>query len=416
MQADLFSADLAKLTENDVKEFLALERPEAVRQPEGPTIDYKEHLPSDIGDDVAAMSNTFGGLVFIGVKADKARQNIPVAMDGDNIGSDAKARVTDKIIATVHPRPQIDIGVVPLSGRKEVVAVIRVRKGQIPPYQFEQGATVRIPIRVIDTNRQARVSEIEELLRQRNSLNGATDEIAEQYLRQNRLILTRQDSTGQVLEADYHSLLLIPRAPTSRRLDSRFERTFERVIAGTFLTARTHLEHARSGSFHEVIARSKDGPVSNRRWVMWSSGSVGFVGPFVSDGSDRATIGDVARDLLFFFRAASLIQNEFEYFGPNIFRHSISCDKVQFEPEFPPPGGRGSYDKIRGIVFPTPRPSRCPRQSVFFEDVERDTLKAPEQLIADVLLAQFRETCGAQIDFQELAMAIQVMSKQSLAS
>lgn len=69
--ADFFSGEIAEVKLADIDDFLALSRPEPERPPEGTRLDYNEVFPANIGDAVAALSNTDGGLIFVGVKANK---------------------------------------------------------------------------------------------------------------------------------------------------------------------------------------------------------------------------------------------------------------------------------------------------------------------------------------------------------
>lgn len=130
--ANLFLSDLSKMSSSDVESFLALSNPADQRPTETSRLDFKESLPMDIGDAVAALSNTYGGLILIGVKSDKVKQNIPIGMPGAaNLGADAKARIMDLILSTVQPRPMIeDIGLAAGHVNAGLVAVIRVREGR----------------------------------------------------------------------------------------------------------------------------------------------------------------------------------------------------------------------------------------------------------------------------------------------
>lgn len=132
--ANLFLNDLSHLSTADVEAFLALSSPEDQRPTETSRLDFKESFIPDIGDAVAALANTHGGLILIGVRADKTKQNIPIDMPGaTNLGPDARARITDAILATVQPRPEIDhIGLVNGRTGGAVIAVIRVSEGPIP--------------------------------------------------------------------------------------------------------------------------------------------------------------------------------------------------------------------------------------------------------------------------------------------
>jgi len=85
--ADLFTRKLTPLSFQDVDEFLGLSLPTDKRLPESSRIDYKQDLPGDLGDDVAALANTYGGLIFLGIKSDRNQNNIPVQWDGVQLGS-----------------------------------------------------------------------------------------------------------------------------------------------------------------------------------------------------------------------------------------------------------------------------------------------------------------------------------------
>src|SRR5260370_22705381 len=164
--ADFFTSNLTGLSLQDVDEFLGLSLPEDKRLPESSQIDYKKEFPPDLGDDVAALANTYGGLIFLGIKSDKNRNNIPVQWDGTQLGSDPSARISARILSTVRPRPKFDIGLVTVASGH--IAIVRVKEGDYPPYEYEQGNTVRISIRVNDTKRQASVRDIEVLMERRN--------------------------------------------------------------------------------------------------------------------------------------------------------------------------------------------------------------------------------------------------------
>jgi len=110
--ADLLTCNLTTVSFEDVDEFLGLSQPENQRVPENSRIEYKEDFPRDLGDEIAALANGYGGLIFLGIKADKNKNNIPVQWDGAQLRSDPSARISNHILSTVHPRPQFDIGLV----------------------------------------------------------------------------------------------------------------------------------------------------------------------------------------------------------------------------------------------------------------------------------------------------------------
>src|SRR5260370_40257396 len=104
--ADLFTCNLTVLSLQDLVEFLGLSLPEDKRLPESSQIDYKREFPPDLGDDVAALANTYGGLLFLWLKWDKNRNNIPVPWKGRQLGSVPLARISAQILSTGRLRPQ----------------------------------------------------------------------------------------------------------------------------------------------------------------------------------------------------------------------------------------------------------------------------------------------------------------------
>ncbi len=175
--ADLFQDPLDTISLSDVLGFLAITAPETERPTEGTRLDFKKDLVANIGYYVAALANTAGGLIFVGVESQKntsLRQNVPTATPGANLGSDARARITNKIVTTVSPRPEFDVEPYFLSGAHgNAIAVIRVSAGDYPPYEFSQSGDFSIPVRVQDTTRRASLREIEELIRTRDQLKSA---------------------------------------------------------------------------------------------------------------------------------------------------------------------------------------------------------------------------------------------------
>jgi predicted HTH transcriptional regulator len=180
---DLFVDDLQQITFSDVESFLAISSPEDQRPTEGTRIDFKKAVPNDLCDTVAAFANTFGGLIFIGVESAKRGNNIPTKIAGTLFpGGDVRASLTNKITSQVLPRPDISIGVAPMPGGSgSVVAVIRVREGVFPPYQFTSGDKVRFPIRVIDTNKMATLRDIEQMFKNREAFSESPESRVEGF-------------------------------------------------------------------------------------------------------------------------------------------------------------------------------------------------------------------------------------------
>src|SRR5260370_29874924 len=171
---------------------------------------------------------TYGGLIFLGIKSDKNRNNVPVEWDGAQLGSDSSARVSSRILSSVPPRPEFDTGAVRSTNGD--ILIIRVKEGSYPPYEYEQGASVRIPIRVNDRKKQASVRDIEALIERRNATKESVQS-ASANLQPDTLFAYRVESLPgggrrDVKDDRVHKMLLVPHRPTRWRLDVKFERQF----------------------------------------------------------------------------------------------------------------------------------------------------------------------------------------------
>jgi hypothetical protein len=414
--ANLLSCNLTTLTLQQIDEFLGLSLPENQRVPESGRIDYKEDFPQDLGDDVAALANSYGGLIFLGIKADKKKNNVPVRWGGTQLGSDPSARISNHILSTVRPRPQFDIGLV--EAADGYIAVVRVNEGEYPPYEYEKGNTVRISIRVNDTKRQASVRDIEMLMGRRNvtteSAQRVTATLQPGTLYPYRIETLPGDATREVRDNRVHQILLAPHRPARWRLDSPFERKFERWIQGTFPNTRTFSANFRSGAFYEVREIRNEAKRLHRAWRVSNEGGLGFARNIDHHGSPGEPIGDVAADLLFFFRLARVVLEAGGSFGRASFTDVLSSPSTAFLAKFPAPDGVRDYDDVGGIHFPAVRPEVLPGTTTWVDELDFHSIQASAASTASILFNQLRASWGASIHYDRLLEAVIALDSQSL--
>jgi hypothetical protein len=406
--ANLFTDPLAAITLQDIREFLCLTSPESQRPQEGPQVDYKVEAPPDLGDSIAALANTYGGLVFIGVKSDKAKQNIPTDTPGAKFGGDVKARLTDRIVSTVNPRPDFEIHSVPSGTEAQFVAVIRVRQGTFPPYEYSQGATIRIPVRVQDTNRQATLREIEDLLKRREMLNRPPEELVGEYLDSHFFFCTVGPEEGGDRDGRIQKVVILPRADLRLRLDSKVERGFEALIRSSFGRSRELTPKLRLGRCIQVEYR---GSACHRIWRIWSTGALGFAASHSRQGPEP--VGNLAADLVFTCRLARNILQEYGYFGGSVLVDYLACPSHKFAALFPPPGGHGDYDRVPGIYFEDRIPPGQPDKATWTDEVDWASLCNPQEIVASAILDQLRHITGARIDFEKLLESVTRLAEDS---
>jgi predicted HTH transcriptional regulator len=113
--ANLFTDDLSQVTLLDVEQFLNLQAPTSLRVMEGPRLDFKKDVPQDLGWHVAGLANRYGGILLVGVEKDKTKKNVPASLPGTDLGNDPRARLTDRILASIHPRPDFEVQPIAMS-------------------------------------------------------------------------------------------------------------------------------------------------------------------------------------------------------------------------------------------------------------------------------------------------------------
>lgn len=163
---------LAEMTSADLKEFLEL------RVPEGARIDYKQAWDDDVVKHVAALANTRGGHVLVGVAEDGrqgpggVRLNLPKSGDPPGVthgGKDLAARYRDQVVSKTQPRLAPEVRAIPLEDDPDkVVVIVRVPESLDAPHEVYLGKDPRIVVRRQDSSQPATLEEIERLIARRN--------------------------------------------------------------------------------------------------------------------------------------------------------------------------------------------------------------------------------------------------------
>lgn len=129
----LFSAPVDAINTEMVRNFLTLELEESF------TLDYKRGVDA-ASETVAAMANTYGGIILIGVDARQADKNLPGPLVG--VKASDKDRLVSKMATTFDP-PGWTPDVIPVAVDDKLLLVVRIDPESVPRPLFHQGV-VRI--------------------------------------------------------------------------------------------------------------------------------------------------------------------------------------------------------------------------------------------------------------------------------
>ncbi len=366
----LFTADLDReLTYDRIEQFLRLGEPEQERPQESPLLDYKETVPSDLGDVVCAFANTYGGLVILGVKEKQGHPlAIPEAIIGISAGpGEIKQKLVNIILSSVQPRPRFSVGIVALPATEgKLVAVVRVEEGEDTPYMWV--GRNRISVRVEDSNRAASLEQVKDLVeRASRASRGASESV----LTAGDLYVMERSPSGEARSGSSHQLVWVPNRPISIRLDRRTERDFvsliRRYFKGDVKEAPDLDVAARTAAHTDVEARNSERDY-HRKWRLMGNGAVGFISkigyliPEGFPGAGKGRIDEFGRwlaDTISLFRLARDIAKALGYYGSGTLRDKLelhTAGSITLKLTMPGSGYEGS-DAMVGISPPVSLPN-----------------------------------------------------------
>jgi len=411
---NLLTAPLESVTFSDVTSWLGLNLPEDRRIPEGVKVDYKDlDIPSDLGDTVAAFSNTSGGLIFIGIKSDKAKGNVPVAWPGIPSAPDLETRIGSRVLSTVRPKPFFEVRTVKVSEtNSNVVVVVRVEEGSYPPYEYEQGNTVRIPMRINDLTRQSNVRDIELLLSKRNTGTPLSEQGVAQYINAQGFDCTNPNG---IQDLEFHRIVVVPRKPTLIRLDAAAEVQLAGRILKHFPNEKDkNLTFSdRRGEYIQLQSKRTEWPWWHRLWRMYRNGAVAFSGTLSGEFEDGKPIGDLAHNFLSVCLLAREILVENNVQGEVYMGQMIRTQATNLLPQFPEELPLGRY--YTSTVFSTPNPKENLRNTAFsFDAIHISDLGQPHEAIAEIMMYNLRELRQIRIDREGFLLCLKQMRGHAL--
>lgn len=157
----LWSKPVAQIAFADVDEFCK------TMQPEGARLDYKGvDFPKDLAKTIAAFANTLGGLIILGVDADK-NSNTPIwpPTTGMPMAAGLSERVIQIAQDAIHPPVRVDVSnviendLLPM----HAIVVIRVPESREAPHATEKNTRVYIYERTANKNEPYELADIERI-------------------------------------------------------------------------------------------------------------------------------------------------------------------------------------------------------------------------------------------------------------
>jgi hypothetical protein len=162
----LFTLEKSKVDFKEIKSFCDQQLSEGLR------IEYKRDFPKneDLAKSVCAFANTEGGLILIGVEANK-ESNIPTDIPGISMKKGLEEKVTSICLSNILPRIMPEVKLCPFNladDRERAVLFVRISQSPTPPHYVWQ--TREILVRVNCENVRADLQTIEGLFERRKRI------------------------------------------------------------------------------------------------------------------------------------------------------------------------------------------------------------------------------------------------------
>lgn len=177
----MFTGDLERKTYADVESFLAEKNPEGLR------LEYKREVTNRIARTIAAMANSEGGLIIIGIEEEGKTGKPKLPPVGIELGKDPITSVRSIAYDNIHePISDLDIRTYPLPDGENGVLVMRVHRSEHAPHAVGSSHTFLIRVgaqamKVGTLDVPMNLAQIEWLLKRRERNQQMIDEAMARY-------------------------------------------------------------------------------------------------------------------------------------------------------------------------------------------------------------------------------------------
>lgn len=127
---------------------------------EGAYLDYKSDFPNDLARTIAAMANTFGGIILIGVvEQTDGRPVVPIT--GIALQAGLAERVTNIVLSNITPPVFPEVAVCPDPSGSKAVIVVRVPESPESPHAIQ--SNTRVYLRTGNRNKPEELATLEQI-------------------------------------------------------------------------------------------------------------------------------------------------------------------------------------------------------------------------------------------------------------
>ncbi len=150
----LLSKAMHEITFQDVVDFCGEGRTEEVH------LDYKVEIPDSLAKHIAAMANTLGGTIIIGVEDEDDKPKAPFeGMSWDN-DKGYRNKIFNMVHSSIVPPPFIEVANCPDLSKSKTFVIVRIPQSISTPHALSDGS---IYIRTGESSNRERIASPDEI-------------------------------------------------------------------------------------------------------------------------------------------------------------------------------------------------------------------------------------------------------------
>jgi len=150
----LFTKEIGKIKYQDILEFCDQQYRESVH------LDYKQDIDASLAKTIAAMANTWGGIIIIGVEDEDSKPKLPAV--GVSYKEHLREQINNIILGNITPPLFPEVHVCRSEDDKTAFIVIRVPQSNLTPHAIKRNT--RVYIRTDTSNEPEELASIDRIL------------------------------------------------------------------------------------------------------------------------------------------------------------------------------------------------------------------------------------------------------------
>jgi hypothetical protein len=306
MKMSLFTKSINEIQFNDVKNFVNIGLREDLR------LDYKEDFPKDLAKIVIAFANTAGGIILIGIRANR-NTNLPETIVGLPLGPGLEERVINITMSNIKPSISPEVKVCPYKSSDELlqddraVVVIRVPQSDVAPHSDSHNNAIWVR----NHNRcdQASLDVIERLLERRDKGTVFRDSMEQEANQVAINAIPAFPLTDGTIR--YSEIRISPLFP----LKITFNKSTDDFLRRQVESIESINEAAPKLSGIDFISRNQSTNLPRRFFSFGRNGYFIYIEPLEMPSSEEIYAERVIQTLIKMLRTSVRIFEHFGYFG-----------------------------------------------------------------------------------------------------